>query len=342
MNLQKIIEKNLIKRSPISYALLPLSIIYSQLQKVRRFYYQRFSNLSYQASKKIICVGNIVSGGSGKTPFVIFLAKYLTDKGKKVAISHRGYKGEFENSIKIISDENGLYPKASKAGDEAFLIANSIKGIPVIVGRNRSLAVKTLEKRFTDLDYIILDDSFQHLKVKHNIDFILFNENTGIGNGFVLPAGLLREPLSAIQFADVIVWNGSNIPKEILSFGKKVLTATYKIVFLYNKNEKEIPLSKIINAKNILVSGIGTPVSFENLIKKNGIPFAEHLKFEDHHKYTAQSITKMKEFAQLNSAKNIIITEKDWSKIKFIKNDLNLIIVKAKFEISDVSVLEKL
>jgi len=340
MDLQKFIEKNLTKRSALSYILFPLSLIYGKIQKIRRYYYGKFPALSYESSKKIISVGNIVSGGSGKTPFVIFLANYLTNKGKKVAISHRGYKGDFEDSVKIISDKESIYTEASRAGDEAFLIANSLKGIPVVVGKNRKFAVRTLEKRFPDLDYIILDDSFQHLKVKHNIDFILFNETSRLGNGFVLPAGLLREPLSSIKFADIIVWNGDNIPDNIKVFQKDMLKAIYKLAGYYDKNE--IPIKKIIGDKNILVSGIGTPKSFENLLQKNGVKFFKHFIFADHYEYTQDSLRKIEEFAKANFIKNILVTEKDWSKIKFIENNLNLVIVKARFEILDVGVLGKL
>ena len=100
----------------------------------------------------------------------------------------------------MISDENQVLDLAKEAGDEAFLLASKLPGIPVIAGRNRKKAIQILEEKYPELEYIILDDSFQHLKVEHDLDFVVFNAIGGMGNGFVLPAGILRESISALKF----------------------------------------------------------------------------------------------------------------------------------------------
>ena len=148
MKLQKFINKNLYKRSIISIILYPISLLYASLQIFfRNLYYKKILK-SFKSRIKIISIGNIVSGGSGKTPFTIFLAKYLTEKGKKVAISHRGYKGDYEHSVTLISDFQDVFPYAKHSGDESFLIALKSPKIPVISGSNRKLAIKILEKTY--------------------------------------------------------------------------------------------------------------------------------------------------------------------------------------------------
>ncbi|MBC8384473.1 MAG: tetraacyldisaccharide 4'-kinase, partial [Candidatus Cloacimonetes bacterium] len=151
MKLQNFIEKHLYHRSLISYLLYPISLKYGFFQWLRRKVYEHFPSLSYQSKIKIISVGNIVSGGSGKTPFTIFLAKHLSEKGYNIAVSHRGYKGKFENRNKLISDENVVLDFAKEAGDEAFLLAQKLEHIPVIVGKNRQLSIKILEKEAPDI-----------------------------------------------------------------------------------------------------------------------------------------------------------------------------------------------
>ena len=163
-----------------------------------------------------------------------------------------------------------------------------------------------------------------------------------MGNGFVIPAGLLREPISAIQFADIIVWNGTKIPENIMKLKKDILVATYKILYFYDKNGNKFNSFKTDKPQNILVSGIGTPQSFENLIKEKGITFVEHFKFKDHYRYTKKSLEEIEKFVVVNSIKNVLITEKDWSKIKFIENNLNIIVVKAEFSIKNKEILKDL
>ena len=329
MQLQNLIDKNLYKRSLLSYLLFPISLKYSFLQKIRRQIYRRFPSLSYRSKIKIISVGNIVSGGSGKTPFTIFLAKHLSEKGKNVAVSHRGYQGKFENENKLISDRNRVFDFAPAAGDEAFLLASKLNEIPVIAGKNRRLSIRILERKFPDLDFIILDDSFQHLKVHRHWDFVVFNENGGIGNGFVLPAGILRESLSALKFADGIVFNGKGkIPSYLSKFGKPIFRVSYKITKFYDANENEISLSDLKNKKIALLSAIGQPKSFEKTVSEAGLKFSEHYRFPDHYDYSHKQVLKdLQNKLYKEKIDFLLTTEKDFAKLKFLTVDLPLVVM---------------
>jgi tetraacyldisaccharide 4'-kinase len=327
--MQKFIAKNLYQKSLLSYLLWPFSAFYSIVLIVRR---KLFSG-GYRSRCQIISVGNIVSGGSGKTPLTIFLAKYLQKQGKKVAVSHRGYKGKFEFETRQISDENQIFNFAGEAGDEAFLLASKLSGIPVIAGRNRKQSIRILEEKYPDLEYIILDDSFQHLKVRHDLDFVVFNALGGIGNGFVLPAGILREPLSALKFADYIIWNGEGeIPEKIQNYKKPILQGTYRIKLISDPNGKKIQLS----GKCALLSGIGLPHSFENTVRQAGIKYEKHFLFSDHYDYQNQEILHQIS-TELHRKKidYLLTTEKDFAKLKFIEHDLPLAIVEVEFVLNN-------
>jgi len=334
MNFQNFIEKNLYNRTLFSYLLYPISLKYAFLQRLRRKVYQLFPSLSYKSRIKIISIGNIVSGGSGKTPFTIFLAKYLSEKGYKTAVSHRGYKGKFEYENKLISDREQIFRFAEKAGDESFLLAMKLKGIPVIAGKNRKLSIMILEQKFPDLDYIILDDSFQHLKVKHDLDFVIFNEIGGIGNGFVLPAGILRESMSALKFADYIVFNGEEkIPEKLQKYNKIALKGNYQIKKFYDLNKNEIAIEKLKNQKVALLSGIGQPKSFEKTVLDSGLKFEEHFRFPDHFNYKDYGIIRdLKNKVENNKIYYLLTTEKDFMKLQFMENlELPLVVVAVEF-----------
>ena len=321
MSSHRFIEEHWEKRSLLSFLLFPFAIIFSIIIKIRRFLYQSKIFKSYISKSKIISIGNLTVGGSGKTPFTIFLAKCLQSKGKKVAVSHRGYKGKFENTIKLISDNNSVYDYAEVAGDEPFLLAKNLSGIPVIVGKNRKNAIKFLEKKFST-DFIILDDSFQNLKIKHNFDFLLFNAENPFGNGFVIPAGMLREPMDAIKYADFIVFNNCDEnfvnPVKLTRFQKPMFQTEYIIQDFANYSSNVTKDAKYFEKKNIfLISGIGNPKSFEKSIKNLKIHFSHHFIFSDHHNFIYEKdIQPIIEKAIAEQIDAILTTEKDFVKLK--------------------------
>jgi len=315
--MQNFIEKNLYRRSLLSYILWPISLIYDLIQRIRRFLYSRKASWYNPSPAKIVSVGNIVSGGSGKTPVTIFLAQHLRKKGYKLAVSHRGYRGDFEYDNKLVSDRKKIFSSAINAGDEVYLLARRLKGIPIIAGRNRSRSIEILSREYHDLDYIILDDSFQHLKVKHDLELIVFNSSGGIGNGFLLPAGILRESLQSLKYADLIIWNGCQvIPDYFAGYKEKVITGQYKISSFTDRHGEAITPEKIKISRLALISAIGQPLSLENTLIKHGFKFKKHYKFNDHHDYTTDDLMMVAKGIKKNHYDYIITTEKDYSKLE--------------------------
>ena len=339
MNWQNFIENNFHKKSILSYILLPISCLYSQFSRIRRIFCS--SNSQFRSRCFVISVGNIVAGGSGKTPFTIFLSNYLSSRGIKVAVSHRGYKGDFENSIKLISDYSTIFSCASSAGDEAYLLAKRCKNIPVVAGKNRKLALRLLEKKFPSLQVVILDDSFQHLKIHHDFDFIIFNALVGVGNNFVLPAGILREPISSLKNANAVIWQGSqSVPDQISKINVPIFRASYHVTKIIDQKKSEIN-SFILKTKNvILLSGIGVPKSFENTIHELKIPFKKHVILNDHAEYSSDTIRKIEQEARKNEVDYVITTEKDFAKLEKLNHNLPLLIVCIEYQFDDIKSLE--
>ena len=307
--------------------------------RCRRYLYDIGVFKQFCPQSKIISIGNITTGGTGKTPLTIFIAKYLRKNGSRVAVSHRGYKGKFENSIKLIADSTKIYPTAKLAGDEAKLLAYKLKGTPVIVGKSREKAIKFLERKFGNLDFIILDDSFQHLKVHHDIDIIVFNSLVGLGNGFVLPSGILREPIKSIEKADMVIINGKKRIKQIEKFNIPVYYSTLRIKKIYDMDSNGIKPTKIQKSRNLLVSGIGNPQSFENTLNEESINFGKHLKYPDHYNYDLQDWHKIQEESE--SYDYIITTEKDFMKLEEFDNKKKLVIIAVEYIVKDHNSLKE-
>ncbi|MGC9362475.1 MAG: tetraacyldisaccharide 4'-kinase, partial [Candidatus Syntrophosphaera sp.] len=258
------------KRSFLSDALSPLSTLNASYQRFRR---KRSSQNQWHPDPPIISIGNISSGGSGKTPFCIFLAELLDNEGLKIGISHRGYKGSFENTPTMISEGRGTVYGPLEAGDEAFLLARRLPGIPVVVGKKRVAAVSLLLAVFPDTKIVILDDAFQHLQIARDLDIVCFDSSTGIGNGRLIPAGYLREPLDAISEETVVIINhkdaaaaDDSLENLLSKRTEHIFHCHYKTEGLFDPQGNCLDASELSDKRIILISGIADPSSFEGTL----------------------------------------------------------------------------
>ncbi len=231
---------------------------------------------------RTICVGNLLVGGSGKTPFTIFLAQWLQGRGESVGVALRGYRGAWERTGGLVSDAHGLRPDAELAGDEALLLAESLPGVPVAVGRDRRASIERLRSVVPGLRWVILDDAFQHLRVPHSVSFLLFSAARGLGNGLLLPAGPLREPLAAARHANAAVLVGSGDADFLKPTGLPVLRGRYVPGPLTDEHGAALPPNALQGRIVALVSGIGNPRSFEATAHEAGIHFVAHYIYPDH------------------------------------------------------------
>src|SRR3989441_93652 len=184
--------------------LVPLSHLYGLAMRVRATLYERGLLKRQSLPCRVISVGNLTVGGTGKTPVVIALAAALRDRGRKVGVISRGYKRRSGTSILEISDGRMLRGHPEDSGDEPFLIAQRCPGVSVAVGADRPRVGRDLGDCF-GLDTLVLDDGFQHLALRRDMDILVMDAGAPFGNGYLLPRGRLREPLSAMERASAVL-----------------------------------------------------------------------------------------------------------------------------------------
>ena len=228
MNLKQDIESVMKKEKDsrtgsLGYFLFALSLLYGSIVRTREFFYQKKIFKSRKLPCKVISVGNLTVGGTGKTPMTIHLARRLSCQGYKTAVISRGYGGRSEKSAAIVSDGHQILLQSDEAGDEPFMIARNLKHIPVIVGQNRVKAGWLAIEKFAP-DVIVLDDAFQHLKLVRDIDLVLLDYHRPYGNKHLLPRGTLREPISALARADAFILTRCDaVPGEDQAALKKII-----------------------------------------------------------------------------------------------------------------------
>jgi tetraacyldisaccharide 4'-kinase len=281
--------------------LLPLSAIYLLISFARKYLY-RFNLLkSFKIQVPVIVIGNITSGGTGKTPLVIHLANELKKNGYHPGIISRGY-GSKRNGVSEVNKKSDM----ESIGDEPILIHKHTH-LPVFVAKDRVLAAKALIKKYKKIDVILSDDGMQHYRLKRDIEILVIDGTRRFGNGYLLPAGPLREPKRKVKSVDAIVCNE-----------KKVIDGSYlmkyKSYFLINlKTKKKIPLNKVRLNNLHAVAGIGNPDRFFNYLKALGFVF-DSSSYKDHYGFTKKDFKTM-------SDKNIIMTEKDAVKCEKFARD---------------------
>jgi tetraacyldisaccharide 4'-kinase len=268
-----------------------------------------------QASIPVISIGNLIMGGSGKTPFAIFLATMLRDMGMKPAVISRGYRGHNQAAYLVVSDGISEAPlvDTDRAGDEAFLIAQRLRGVPVLVGRKRIFPVQAAFGLF-GCNVAVLDDGFQHHGLKRDMDIVLLTGN----EDRMFPAGQLREPISALRRADVIVRTGqhADVPKAVAAYLRDIPVFRCRTIPLSVETGGNVPRTDApavyTNKEVVLVSGIANPERFRKTAQALGWTILDHRCFPDHHRFTDDDLRGiMMSFPGVP----LVFTEKDWAKL---------------------------
>ena len=310
-------------------ALRTIGVFYNIATKLRNKMYDKKLLPAYSSKSFVVSIGNLTTGGVGKTPVTLEVAKYFLGLNKKVAILSRGYGAKLQNKEpNLISDGSGALYTATMAGDEPVWLGDNCKGAYVVTCASRIKAEKFIKEKYNP-DIIILDDGFQHRKMKRDLDIVLVDSKNKFGNKLLLPAGPLREDLHNINRAHkVVVVNKGYDDKESLKYcdylKKKFKKDTYmcKIVpdFAYNiLNGEQLQKESRIMA----FSAIGQPASFYEFLKKDYKLIAV-MDFEDHHSYEQEDISKIIQFAQEENITSIVTTEKDAVKLIDIIKDVEL------------------
>jgi len=287
------------RKGLLNYLLLPLSGLFYLVSTIRRYSYHLGVFKSYRAPCPVVVIGNINVGGAGKTPLVIALGRLLKDAGIRYAVISRGYGGRYKNAMLVDS-----YAAASVVGDEPALIHAKL-ACPVVVAKKRRDACELILKKHPQIQVIISDDGLQHYALARDIEVCVVNATTTLGNGWLLPAGGLRELPGRLHALDFVVSNGdSNQPYHYQLFD----VGWQHIRSGKNRQHHEFSHDK---GHNLCLSGIAHPQAFFSRVRALGIT-AEVRAFPDHHRFKQ---------ADLPDDKTLLMTEKDSVKIKALNHE---------------------
>lgn len=304
-----------------------LSYAYKFIWEIYLFLYQKKILKSKKINATVISFGNLTLGGSGKTPHVIKFLEDISFTGVPCAVLLHGYKSKTKERFTIISDGKGNIFTQLFCSDEGLLVASKNKNVVIIAGKNRLVTSKIATQDY-NCKLIILDDGYQYLKIKKDIEILLIDATIPVENYRIFPAGILREDIKNINRADIVVITKVNFAdaenildiKKIVHFfcpETPIVESEYEILHLKNIFSGEIvPVEAIKNKNALIISGIADPDIFEKSIRNLSPKSLRHYRFPDHHFYTYEDINKILQKAkELNEDNIIITTEKDAVKI---------------------------
>ncbi len=351
--------------TPLRFLLTPVRWLYTASVQLRNILYTRGVIKARRLPCRVISVGNIVVGGTGKTPAVTAIAKHLQREGMRVAILLRGYKRHrgkkvsrrlmsslpLREKVTIVSDGEKVCASVTESGDEAQMMARYLSGVPILVGKCRYLAGQVALERFK-VDVLLLDDGFQHRQLARDVDILTIPATHPFGSPEkLLPAGTLREPPSALKRADLILLTHADIPDistpikklvKSLAPNALILESIHQPIHCYPLgvdgqrnllNENRLPRTdtydiKELKGKRVLaVCGIGNPNAFVVTLMRCAVASVELLEFPDHHVYTEIDKQHIHTAFQETGADLIVTTQKDEQKLAGVVENSGLPIV---------------
>ncbi|OGU76065.1 MAG: tetraacyldisaccharide 4'-kinase [Ignavibacteria bacterium RBG_16_34_14] len=327
--------------------LFPFVILYVSIIKVRNWFFDNNFFRIKKVEAKVISVGNISIGGSGKTPLVIYLANLLKSENKKVGVLSRGYRRK-TSGYRLVCDGEKILLSVDEAGDEMFHTVLECQ-IPAAVSENRLEGAQKLISE-TGIDTILLDDAFQHRWIYRDINILIFeqrflNEND-FPNHALLPAGNMREKFDSVERADLVVINRKFTGKMKIPDGlekyfndKPLFTSFYKAIGFVDMTRKtEYGLQEFEGQKSLVVAGIARPFSFLNILGQTKVDTQNKMIFVDHKDYSLKEVQRIrKEFYATNSY-SVVTTQKDAVKLmKYAKqlDDIDVFYLKIELKFDE-------
>jgi tetraacyldisaccharide 4'-kinase len=274
----------------------------------------------------VIALGNLTLGGSGKTPAVELAVQTLRQAGIEPAIVSRGY-GRSSSGIQVVSDRDGLRLDSRASGDEPFLLARRLPGVPVVVGRNRFEAGRLCLQRFT-VQALVLDDAFQHRTLEKDLEVLLLNGRAPWGSGRLFPLGVLREPLAALRRAHLVVVTRAPDAaafEKILAVIRRhnplspVVAGEYEPVECWEVHAPGAVGPATLDRRRLAAfAGIAYPQDFRRTVEQVGVALTRFTEFPDHHWYSEEDMIRLTREAERSGAEGLLTTEKDWARLSVL------------------------
>lgn len=327
MRLRAAFEKMLYAQEPgpfVSLLLFPLwlcSLVFRLVVVVRARLYASGMLISRELPCRVVTIGNITVGGTGKTPTVSLVARAFADAGLYTAVLSRGYGGSSRAPL-IVSDRDTVLASVRQAGDEPFMLAQSLSGIPVITARDRYRGGMLACEHFNP-HVLVMDDGFQHLRLRRDCDIVLINARNPFGCGSLLPRGILREPVSALRRARIIIItkvDQHRDPEELkdriaaIHPAAQVFLARFKpTALVHPASGRSVAFEDVRGRTAAGLCSIGDPGNFFSMLADLGVSYSRPLVFSDHHRYSAQDFRRIAERA--GEVDYLITTQKDIAKM---------------------------
>ncbi len=337
----------------VKILLSPLVPVYYLVITFRNYLFDKNIFKSVKVSSKVISIGNITVGGSGKTPATISVINHIKQAGIKPGVLSRGY-GRNSKGYQLVYKGSGEIMPVDRCGDEMYLVVDECN-IPGAVSERR---VEGCRKFLNDVDIqaIILDDAFQHRWIDRDLDIIMFDQRfllkNAIAHHHLLPLGVMREPFSAIDRADIIVINRKFSPKAELSEKlmermktKKVFYGYYETTGIFDvKTHKSYKIDEFKGQKSLVVCGIARPYSFIKLLEEHSIDVKNKILFNDHKDYSVKEVQAVRKAFYDTNSYSVLTTQKDAVKLtNYSKelDDIDIYYVKIELKIEEEDKFKK-
>jgi tetraacyldisaccharide 4'-kinase len=312
-----------------SLVLAPLAVLHQAGLEAFLLPYRAGTRKRYRLPAPVIAIGNLSSGGTGKTPMAERVAAHLQACGMRVALVSRGHggSGEAGRTPRIVSDGTRLLLGPDAAGDEPVLLASRLPGVPVVVGRDRRASGRLAMERFTP-DVVLLDDALQYWQLHRDLDIVLLDAARPFDNGYVLPRGLLREAPRRLARAGIVVLTRADrvapaaLAENIagvrrLAPGASIFTAAHAPVGWtedVEAGDSHLPLDALAGKSALVFSGIADGAAFVEAVRALGLRVVHARDFGDHHSYTAEDVAALRSAAE--GCDVVVATEKDLVKVR--------------------------
>ncbi len=296
--------------------LLPFSLLYSG--GLELYLWWRLPRQA-RAAVPVVSAGNLSVGGTGKTPVVIALCRHLQGQGLKVGVLSRGYGGSLSLRGGVVSDGERVYASVAEAGDEPLMIARQLPGVVVLVGKDRRKTARQAVEQF-GCQVLVLDDGFQYWQLHRDVDLVLLDARCPFGNGWTLPAGILREPVPHLRRAHAVLMQGEWACDEsfIRQFPSIPCFTWHKaFVGIRPLHEQPPEMSSDLNGRRVFATaGIASFDSFVETLRQVGAEIAGTWRLPDHYRYTPADVQEVQRRARECRAELVVVTEKDAVKLE--------------------------
>lgn len=332
-----------------SIVLPPLSLLYGAVTRTRLSLYRRGTFQTTKLDRPVISIGNITTGGTGKTPLVEYVARTIASQGKKVCILTRGYGRKDPHLQVIVSDGYGVLASPSEAGDEPYLLATKLTGVAAVISSADRIAAGREAIKDFGTDCFVLDDGFQHLRLARDLNVVTVDATNPWGGGRLLPHGRLRESVDGMSRADCVVITRCDQVESVDALREEIAQLT-KGGPVFESQMRMVRVSPLKNGGESLAPpvrvagfcGVGNAASFFDMLRRAGFEIAGERAYPDHHVYSQEEIDAISRAAGGAGAEVLVTTAKDAVKLRALSFSMPCYVAEIEIAIQNAEDFERL